>query len=220
VRRTGERWRWDLNRWMVTKGWAVAHERYSLDYVAEDGDDAALPGTRSAAECWRHWGWLSECRGCGAGPRRARRRRRAPVLAIGSHDWRSCRSPKSGIADPAAVLTKEAGTASWVPAGTPRLRFDKYFDQPRGRYPEQSETEETAELVHARVALAATALGRTHRKPDLIAGSRSIYTRSTSSRLKASLSSPITTIGGSSPRSATRSQPQTSPLTVKPSASR
>ena len=41
---------------------------------------------------------------------------------------------------------------------------------------------------------------------------------STSSRLKASLSSPITTIGGSSPRSATRSQPQTSPLTVKPSA--
>src|SRR4249920_989310 len=36
---------------------------------------------------------------------------------------------------------------------------------------------------------------------------------STSSRLKASLSSPITTIGGSSPRNATRSLPQTSPLT-------
>src|ERR1700732_1680426 len=43
---------------------------------------------------------------------------------------------------------------------------------------------------------------------------------STSSRLKESFNSPITTIGGSSPLSATRSQPPTSPLTVKPRLSR
>ena len=42
----------------------------------------------------------------------------------------------------------------------------------------------------------------------------------TSSRLKANLSSPITTTGGSSPFNANRSQPPTSPLTTKPSPSR
>ena len=41
-----------------------------------------------------------------------------------------------------------------------------------------------------------------------------------SSRLKVSFSSPITTIGGSLLLSATKSQPPTSPLTVKPSFSR
>jgi hypothetical protein len=38
--------------------------------------------------------------------------------------------------------------------------------------------------------------------------------------LKVSLSSPITTIGGSSPLKASRSQPPISPLTTKPSLSR
>ena len=42
----------------------------------------------------------------------------------------------------------------------------------------------------------------------------------TSSRLKVSLSSPITTTGGSSPLKASRSQPPISPLTTKPSLSR
>ena len=42
----------------------------------------------------------------------------------------------------------------------------------------------------------------------------------TSSRLKVSLSSPITTTGGSSPLNANRSQPPISPLTMKPSPSR
>jgi hypothetical protein len=42
----------------------------------------------------------------------------------------------------------------------------------------------------------------------------------TSSRLKVSLSSPITTTGGSSPLNANRSQPLISPLTTKPSPSR
>ena len=46
---------------------------------------------------------------------------------------------------------------------------------PQGDTPEQAEPQETAELVHARIAQASATPCRTHRKPDLVAGSRSIH---------------------------------------------
>ena len=69
----------------------------------------------------------------------------------------------------------DKSSASRILAGTPRSGLDQHLNESRGRHPEQAEPQETAELVHARIAQASTTPGRTHRKPDLVAGSRSIY---------------------------------------------
>ena len=70
-----------------------------------------------------------------------------------------------------------------------------------------------AELNDRRAAIV-EALGRT---PGVISATTSFGSRLD---LMVCFSSPITTIGGVSPLSATRSQPPISPLTVKPSLSR
>ena len=65
--------------------------------------------------------------------------------------------------------------AARILAGAPRSGLDQHFNKSGGRHPEQAEPQETAELVHARIAQASTTPGRTHSKPDLVAGSRSIH---------------------------------------------
>ena len=53
----------DINRWMVTQGWAVAYRRYSKDYVAAE-DQARMAG----AQVWSGpfdmpWAWRAARRG-------------------------------------------------------------------------------------------------------------------------------------------------------------
>jgi dehydrogenase/reductase SDR family member 12 len=80
---------------------------------------------------------------------------------------------------------------------------------------------ETRELAHARIALAAATASRgTHRKPDLVARSGAVHGLQDEIEGELSFSSPITTAAGSLPSRATRSQPHTSPLTSKPRSSR
>jgi hypothetical protein len=74
------------------------------------------------------------------------------------------------------MFSNQPCAALWVLTGTPGFRLNKHFDRPSGRHPEQAEAQETAELVHARIAQSSTTPGRTHRKPDLVAGSRAVHT--------------------------------------------
>jgi len=52
----------DLNRWLVTNGWAVAYRRYSLDYAAdEDGARLAQRGVW-AGRFEMPWDWRARTR--------------------------------------------------------------------------------------------------------------------------------------------------------------
>ena len=117
------------------------------------------------------------------------------------------------------MFLDQPGAALWVLTGTPWFRLNKHFDRPGGRHPKQAEAQEAAKLVHTRIAHAATTPGYWYSKPNLVAGSRAVNTLQHELKTEGRLER-TTTIGGSSPRRATRSQPHTSPLTVKPSRSR
>ena len=98
------------------------------------------------------------------------------LLTIGGHDWRSCRPAGCGIAVARPMLMDKPSAASRILAGTPWLGFDQHFDKARRPHPEQTEAEETAELVHARIAHASPTPSHMHGKPDLVAGTGSIHT--------------------------------------------
>ena len=98
------------------------------------------------------------------------------LLTIGGHDRRSCRSAECGIALACPMLVNKSDAASLILAGTPWLGVDQHFDKARRPHPEQTKAQETAELVHARVAHPSPTPCSMHGKPDLVAGSRSIYT--------------------------------------------
>ncbi len=47
----------DLEKWMVSEGWALAYRRYSLDYVDEEGDARAAQRGIWAGEFIPPWEW-------------------------------------------------------------------------------------------------------------------------------------------------------------------
>ena len=63
-----------------------------------------------------------------------------------------------------------------MPAGMPGFRLNKHFDQPGRRHPKQTKAQETAKLMHTRIAHAAPTPGYSHSKPNLVARSRAVHT--------------------------------------------
>ncbi len=47
----------DLEKWMVTNGWALAYRRYSLDYVDEEAEAQAARRGIWASEFVKPWEW-------------------------------------------------------------------------------------------------------------------------------------------------------------------
>ncbi len=47
----------DLEKWMVSQGWALAYRRYSLDYVDEEADARAARRGIWASEFVKPWEW-------------------------------------------------------------------------------------------------------------------------------------------------------------------
>ena len=47
----------DLEKWMVSQGWALAYRRYSLDYVDEEADAQAARRGIWAGEFVKPWEW-------------------------------------------------------------------------------------------------------------------------------------------------------------------
>ena len=100
----------------------------------------------------------------------------ASACCRGGHDWHLGRSPESGITYPAAMFLNQPSTALWVLTGPPGFRLNKHFDRPGGQHPKQTKAQETAKLMHTRIAHAAPTPGHAHSKPNLVAGSRAVHT--------------------------------------------
>ena len=74
------------------------------------------------------------------------------------------------------MFIDEARATFRIAARTPGPRLDQHLDAAGRGHAEKSETQEPAQLAHARIALAAGARGRAHRKPDLVAGRGAVDT--------------------------------------------
>ena len=68
------------------------------------------------------------------------------------------------------MFIDEARAAFRIAARPPGTRLDQHLDAAGRGHAEQAETQKPAQLAHARIALAAGARRRAHRKPDLVAG--------------------------------------------------
>ena len=143
------------------------------------------------------------------------------ALAIRRHYRRPRPSAFNRIAPPVAMLLDETGPAAGIPARHRRSGTYQHVNLTIRPHSEQAETEPSAKV--AKPCIVSRPFSRDERRAASQTSSHPAARSTpckTSSRLKVSLSSLITTTGGSSPLNANRSQPPTSPLTTKPSPSR
>ena len=161
------------------------------------------------------------------GPQISRRLRTIPeqggtgerLLAIGGHDRRSCAAAGNRIAEAALVFAHEPAALLQVAARPPGAGFYQQLDVPGGGDADEAEAEQPQSLRTrgSRSRPERRNVVRTASQISSHAALRSTPWR-TSSRLKLSFSSQITTMP--SARRPTTSQPQTSPFTANPSFSR
>src|SRR5437868_10395404 len=88
---------------------------------------------------------------------RQRRRTSQGLLAVGCHDRLARAASRCRVAAASAVLFDNSGAAFGVAPGSPRHRLDQDLDLAGRHDSQQAQTEQTAELAHARVAFATTA---------------------------------------------------------------
>ena len=67
------------------------------------------------------------------------------------------------------MFIHEARSTLGIAARTPRPRLDQHLDAAGHGHAEKAETQEPAQLTHARIALTAGTRRRTNREPDFIA---------------------------------------------------
>ncbi len=75
----------DLEKWMVSQGWALAYRRYSLDYVDEEAEAQAARRGIWAGQFVKPWEWRrgkrldsAETKACTAWDLRHKRRLKRP----------------------------------------------------------------------------------------------------------------------------------------------
>ena len=67
------------------------------------------------------------------------------------------------------MFIDEARSTLWIAARTPRPGLDQHLDAAGHGHAEKAETQEPAQLTHARITLTADTRRRTNREPDFIA---------------------------------------------------